>query len=349
MMGARTLSLPHQKLLAAVLAIAALLAVPAAANATLSYNKGLKQPMVFYAKDTGKGAHKIGPGFNSHVSPDGKTVAYEGSTANGIELRLFSLATGKSERLLNPLQEGYEIAWSPDSTMIAAQTGPLNGPFTLVVINVETMKRTKIATGFFNGFSFSPESDELVYGVAPSLHYPPKSNIFRVSVDGTGRVALTKDKKSVDPLWGPTGQIVFGRQLGAKSRQYGPANQLFVMNEEGQQISQVTHTKVSPLAVGLGPIQISENGNRLLSEYGGEDQSYAVAVSLVTGSEKSLSPGNSETGFQGAALSPDGQTVLGTVGLGFGGNPHPKVVTVPWNGGKQKVLVKGAYQPSWGS
>jgi Tol biopolymer transport system component len=347
--GARRPSLRQSKLLAAVLAIAALLAVPAAANATLSYGKDLKQPMVFYAKDNGKGAHKIGPGFNSHVSPDGKTVAYEGSTPGGIDLRLFSLATGKNQRLLNPLREGFQIAWSPDSTMIAAQTGPLNGPFTLFVIDVETMKRTKIATGFFNGFSFSPESDELVYGVAPSLHYPPKSNVFRVKVDGTGRVALTKDKKSVDPLWGPTGQIVFGRQTGGKSRQYGPANQLFVMNEEGQRISQVTHTKVSPLSVGLEPLQISENGNRLLTEYTGEDQSYAVAVSLVTGSEKSLSLGNSETGFQATALSPDGKTVLGTVGLGFGGNPHPKVVTVPWNGGKQKVLVKGAYQPSWGS
>ena len=31
--------------------------------------------------------------------------------------------------------------------------------------------------------------------------------------------------------------------------------------------------------------------------------------------------------------------MLGTAGLGFGGNPHPKVVTVPFCGGKQKVLV----------
>ena len=218
---------------------------------------------------------------------------------------------------------------------------------TLVVIDVETLKRTKIATGFFNGFSFSPESDELAYGVSPSIHYPTKSNIFRIKVDGTGRVALTHDKQSVDPLWGPTGQIVFGRELGAKTRQYGPANQLFVMNEEGERISQVTHTKVSPLAQGLGPIQWSENGKRLLAEFGGQDQSYAVALNTVTGAEKALTS-NPETGFTGSALSPDGTTVLGTTGLGFGGNPHPKVVTVPWSGGKQKVLVTEAFEPSWG-
>ena len=74
-MGARMSTLPRPKLLAAVLAVAALLAVPAAANATLSYNKDLKQPTVFYAKDNGKGAHLIGPGYNSHVSPNGELVA----------------------------------------------------------------------------------------------------------------------------------------------------------------------------------------------------------------------------------------------------------------------------------
>jgi hypothetical protein len=49
------------------------------------------------------------------------------------------------------------------------------------------------------------------------------------------------------------------------------------------------------------------------------------------------------------SFSPDGSTVLGTVGLGFGGNPRPKVVTVPWGGGPEKVLVPGGYEPSWGS
>jgi hypothetical protein len=341
--------LPQRKLLAAIVVAAALLALPAAANATLSYTKDLKQPTVYYSKDNGKGGKKIGPGYNSHVSPNGEWVEYERSTTNGVEMRVFSVAVGKSERLLNPLQEGYEVAWSPDSTMIAAQTGPLNGPFNLLVINVESLKRSKVATGFFNGFSFSPESDELVYGVAPNLNYPPKSTIYKVGIDGTGRVKLSPDKMSMDPLWAPNGQIVFTRQMPSKNRPYGPANQIFVMNEEGQRISQVSRTKVDPLAEGLSPIAISENSSRLLTEFGGQDQGYGVCLSLVTGSEKNLSPGNPETGFQAAGISPDGTTVLGSEGLGFGGNPHPKVVTKPWNGGKSKVLVKEAYAPSWGN
>lgn len=339
-------TLPQRKLLAAVLALAAFLALPAAANATLTYTKGFAKSRVYIAQNNGKGARSIGTGRNSHISPNGETVIYERETKQGGEMRLYSVPVKKGERLLNPWTESFISAWSPDSSMVAAITGPLNGKQTLLVINVETLRRTKIATGYFTGVSFSPDSEELVYGVGQSPSYPPKSDIYRENVDGTGKVALTHDKKSMSPLWGPKGQIVFTRQTAGPGRKYGPANQLFVMNEEGRRISQLTHTKVDPLAQGLTPIAFSANGARLLTEYGGQDQSYGVAVSTVTGSEKKLTK-NPETGFQATALSADGKTILGTTGLGFGGNPKPRVVTMPWDGGPEKVLVPGGYDPSW--
>jgi Tol biopolymer transport system component len=341
-------TLPKLKLPLALLVVVALLALPAAAGATLTYTKGLQKPSVYYAENTGKGAHKIGLGRNSRVSPDGETVIYERETKSGAEMRLYSIALGKGQRLLNPWRESYVFAWSPDSTMLAALQGPLNGKATLVVINLENGKRTKVASGYFNGVSFSPDSTEVVYGVAPTFAYPPKSDIYKYSLETGKTTKLSHNGTSISPLWSPTGQIVFARQLGAKSRKYGPANQLFVMNEEGLRISQVTHTEVNPFAQGLSPLGFSENGNRLLTEFGGQDQSYAVAVSVVTGAEKALTD-NPEFGFTGSAISADGTTVLGTTGLGFGGNPHPKVVTVPFSGGKQKVLVNGAYEPSWSS
>ncbi len=339
-------TLPQLKLPAILLVLVALLALPAAAGATLTYTKGFQKPRVYYAENNGKGEHQIGVGRNAKISPDGETVIYEKETGSGAEMRLYSIALGKGQRLLNPWRESFVFAWSPDSSMIAALQGPLNGKATLRIINLENGKRTKVGTGYFNGVSFSPESNEIVYGVANSPDYPPKSDIFKYSIETGKTVKLSHNGTSVYPLWSPTGQIVFARQLGAKSRKYGPANQLFVMNEEGQRISQVTHTEVNPLAQGLSPIAFSENGNRLLTEFGGQDQSYAVAVNMVSGAEKALTK-NYETGFVGAAISPDGTTVLGTEGLGFGGNPHPKVVTVPWGGGRQKVLVNGAYEPTW--
>jgi Tol biopolymer transport system component len=334
------------KLPAALVVVFALLALPAAASATLTYTKGFQKPRVYYAENNGKGAHQIGPGRNAKISPDGETVIYEKETKSGAEMRLYSVSLGKGQRLMNPWRESYVFAWSPDSTQIAALQGPLNGKATLVVINLENGKRTKVGTGYYNGVSFSPESNEIVYGVSNSPDYPPKSDIFKYSLETGTTVKLSHNQNSVYPLWGPTGQIVFARQLGGKSRKYGPANQLFVMNEEGQRISQVTHTEVNPLAQGLSPLGFSENGNRLLTEFGGQDQSYAVAVSMLTGKEKALT-NDPEMGFQGTAISSDGTTVLGTTGLGFGGNPQPKVVTVPFNGGPQKVLVSGAYEPTW--
>lgn len=336
------------KLAALFLVVAALLVLPAAANATLTYTKGFQKPHVYFAEDNGKGAHAIGAGRNSHVSPDGELVVFEREAKNGGEMKLYSSATGKTTTLLPNWHESYVFAWSPDSTMVAALRGPLNGPSTLVLIEAETGKQRKVATGYFNGVSFSPESREVVYGVSQSPDYPPKSNIFKYAIGAKAAVALSHNGTSVYPLWGPTGQIVFARQLGAKSRRYGPKNELFVMNEEGQQISQVTHTEVNPLAQGLSPIAFSASGRQLLTEFGGQDQSYAVAVNMVTGAEKVLSK-NLETGFMGTAISPDGTTVLGTAGLGFGGSPHPQVVTVPFKGGGQKVLVNGAFEPSWGS
>jgi Tol biopolymer transport system component len=336
-----------RKALFALLAVAALLALPAAANATLSYTKGIQKPRVYVAEDNGTSARQVGVGRNSHVSPDGEWVAYERESQGGTsELRLYQVAVHKSERVLNPWAESIVFAWSPDSTKVAVITGGVRGKRTLLVIDAKSLKREKVATGYFNGASFSPESDELVYGVSQTEN-TLKSDIYRYALGGSAPRALTHDKASAYPLWGPKGQIAFVGYSRLDKRSEAPAGQIFLMNEEGQRISQLTQTKISPLASGLIPIAWSENGNRLLTEFGGEDMSYAVAVSTVTGAEKKLTK-DPETGLQGAALSPDGTTVLGTVGLGFGGNLKPKVVTVPFTGGPEKVLVPGGYEPSWG-
>jgi Tol biopolymer transport system component len=337
----------HMKKLAALLTVVALLALPAGANAMLSYTKGVQKPRVYIANDNGSGARQVGLGRNSHISPNGEWVAYERETNNGgAELRLYQVDIHKSQRLLNPWAESFVFAWSPDSEKVAVVTGGLTGKKTLLVLNVKTLTRERVATGYFNGVSFSPEGEAIVYGVSQTEN-SLKSDIFRYELGGAAPVALTHNKASAYPLWGPKGQIVFASFKAPKKASEAPAGQLFLMNEEGQRVSQLSHTKISPLATGLIPVAWSENGARLLTEFGGEDQSYAVAVSVVTGGEKKLTQ-DPETGLQGAALSPDGGTVLGTVGLGFGGNPQPKVVTVPWGGGREKVIVPGGYEPSWG-
>jgi Tol biopolymer transport system component len=342
-------TLPKSKLIPALVSVVALLAVPAAAQATLAYTTNVFHPHLTVAQDNGKGAKRIGAGTNAKVSPDGKLVAFEREPANGKgpEMKLYDVATGKTKTLFAPWRESYTFAWSSDSTMVAALRGGELGKRTLYVVNVETGKATRIATGYFNAVSFSPDCKEVVFGLA-SEEFGGKINIVRDPVTGGPTSTLTHDGISGWPLWGPTGQIVFVKQLNAKQRKYGPKNDLFLMNANGKGVKRLTHTKVDPLTAGLFPTAWSASGDQLLTEFGGQDTSYAVTVNPKTGAEKNLSPSNTETGFAGVALTPNGKTVLGYIGGFEGGSTSLKIASVPYKGGKAKVIVKGGFSPSWG-
>ena len=93
------------KLLLPVLALAALLALPATAQATLSYVTLPSTPTVFVANDNGSGARKVATGHNPHVAPDGLSVAYlhEGPK-NAQELKLAPATGGAGKTLMTNLQ-----------------------------------------------------------------------------------------------------------------------------------------------------------------------------------------------------------------------------------------------------
>ena len=117
------------------------------------------------------------------------------------------------------------------------------------------------------------------------------------------------------------------------------------MNTQGGGVKRLTHTKVDPLLTGLFPTDWSANGERLLAEFEGQDTSYAVTVNPRTGAQRPVYKAV-EQGFVGTALSSDGKTVLGFTG-GFEPGPGHNVATVPYAGGKPKVLVKNASEPDW--
>jgi Tol biopolymer transport system component len=343
-------TLPKLKFATAIAAVVALLAVPAAAQATLAYTTHVFHPHVVVANDNGKGGKAIGAGTNPKVAPNGKLVAFERENAakgKGPEMKLYDVATGKTKTIFTSWRDSYTFAWSPDSTMVAALTGNELGKRTLFVIDVESGKKTRIASGYFNAVSFSPNDEEVVFGMG-SEEFGGKIDIVRGPVAGGPTSPLTHDGISGWPLWGPRGQIVFVKQLNAKGRKYAPKNDLFLMNEDGKGVKRLTHTVVGDLVAGLFPTAWSASGNRLLTEFGGQDTSYAVTVNPKTGKEKNLSPGNSETGFAGVDLSPDGKTVLGYIGGYEGGANSLKIATIPYKGGKPKVIVKGGFNPSWG-
>src|SRR5882757_8850627 len=96
-------TLPKLKLTLTLAAFVALLAIPAAAQATLAYTTHVFHPHVVVAQNNGKGAKAIGVGTNPKVSPDGKLVAFEREPTNGKgpEIKLYDVAKGKTKTIFS--------------------------------------------------------------------------------------------------------------------------------------------------------------------------------------------------------------------------------------------------------
>ena len=116
------------------------------------------------------------------------------------------------------------------------------------------------------------------------------------------------------------------------------------MNPHGKEVKRLTHTKVDPLLQGLFPTDWSATATACWPS--------SRARTPATRSRSTRRPGRSgrstkerEQGFVGTALSADGKTVLGFTG-GFEPGPDHKVATIPYGGGKPKILAKNAFEPT---
>ncbi|HWA55593.1 MAG TPA: hypothetical protein VG816_15595 [Solirubrobacterales bacterium] len=344
------------RLLAVLGIVTMCLVVPASSQATLVFTRNPLKPAVFVAKNNGSAARKVGAGSNPRISPDGQTVAFYrfGQGKQPSQLMVAPASGGAPKQLATGWQEPFVFAWSPDSSRIAVELGPEVGKRRLVVIDVATGVQETVASGYFWGVSFAPQdSEQLAFAMSSSESFPPRSDIYKIDLLPPGAVSvaavkpqrLTSDHRSSSPLWGPNEEIVFVKHLGEKSRKYGPKNDLFLMKEDGSGVKRLTHTKVGPLLFGLSPTAWSASGRRLLTEFGGQDTTYAVTVNPRTGAERTLTK-EREVGFVGTALSSNGKLVLGSLG-GFEPGPGHKVVSIPYTGGKPKVLVNNASEPDW--
>jgi Tol biopolymer transport system component len=343
----------HRALVVAV-ALGACLAVPATSQATLVFTRNSLNPSVYIARDNGSAARRVGPGSNPRVAPDGQMIAFyrPGKGQQLSELFVASAAGGAPRKLASGWQDPFVFAWSPDSSTIAVLLGPELGKQRLTTIDVASGAQRTIARGYFDGVSFAPEGSAIVYGRSTS-EFGSKSDVYRLDVATPGVVnvaaerphRVTADHRSFAPLWGPNEKIVFVKHLGEKHRRFGPKNDLFLMNPNGKQVKRLTHTAVEPLLSGLSPTDWSANGSHLLAEFGGQDTTYAVTVNPKTGAERALTK-EREVGFVGTTLSRDGKFVLGSLG-GFEPGPGHRVVSIPYAGGKPKVLARNAAEPDW--
>jgi Tol biopolymer transport system component len=332
-----------------VLALGLAVVVASPARATLVFNKGAdtSRATVWSAADDGSGAKLIArSGLNPRISPDGANVVFQtvyGAPGSRPQLVIVPAAGGKRTVLLEPAWRSDTQAWSPDSRYIAAVTGPEIGTQRLVLIDVTSGSVRTVARGIFYGASFSPSSGALVYSRARRDDYPPRSSLYLAAVGGGAPMRITSGHPDVYPLWGPQA-IVFTRQRKPQRRYDSWKQDLFLVAPGDGAARQLTHQHPAYLLAGLTPVSWSADGTRLLGQFGGQDTVFAQTVDPMTGRAHTV--GREAESIIGAALSRDGSTILATRGA-FEDTSQTSVVTLPYEGGKQQVVVRHGWSPDW--
>jgi Tol biopolymer transport system component len=335
---------------ASLLSVILLALAPAAARATLVFDREPLKPSVWIAADDGSGARELAAGSQPRIAPDGRTVAYLRIAKGSLQLMAVPADGSAAPRVVGRNWDGLlAFAWSPDSTTIATVLGRDGAPKRLALIDVATGTARTVARGYAEGASFAPDGSALVYSGHRRSTYPPRADLYRVAVAGGAPagapVRLTRTRDAVSPVWGPTGTIVFSRLVDAQRRRYGPKAELYVMRPDGTGVRRLTRTKVDPLLFGLTATQWSADGTKLLAQFSGQDTTYAETVDPATGAHRPLGRAQ-ETGLLATRLSADGSTVLAATG-GFDPGGRHDVVTVPYGGGTPTLLARNAFNPDW--
>lgn len=325
----------------AALFAAAFWAAPAQAELVYVKNAGGAEPVVYVASDTGKDPRRLGIGRAPTISADGRWVAFVTVAPGGSEMEavvLQRLEAG-SQRLVMRSRSIASLRFSPDSGKLAA----IGGGKRVRVYDVAADKLYVAAKGAIRGFSFSPDSKQIVVGRAEKDRPQAPSDLFAGPAIGGELERITDFGRAVNPVWGPD-EIVFDRFKRRKGA--APAFNLWAVEPAADgALRQLTTLRIPKLVSGLVPLEISSDAARMLAVFSGQDTEVGFTVALRNGKTRALSR-DFENGLVGFDLSADGKRILAHTG-----GPDPMaahdVVSVPYRGGKPKLLVAGAAYPDW--
>ena len=337
--------------IAAAAATAAALIGAGSASATITYEKGPNsfQPSIWVANDDGSGARRLASGRHGGdqpvIAPDGSAVLFTGRSTANPSLAIVPTAGGHVRILVRAIVGDY--VWSPDAKTAAVTVGSLPRRERLVLIDVASGKTRTVVRGDIEGMSFSPDGTQLAYARGPAgRDFPGRTDIYTVPVAGGPAKRITRGHADTQPVWGPTA-IAYAHYKKPKRRQDNPKSNIFLVNPDGSGRRQLTHQHAAFLLTGPAPLQFSGDGTRLLAEFGGQDTSYGEGVNVATGRVHVLTHTRAlEFGLVAGGISRDGTRVIGATG-GFDPGSRHNVVTVPFAGGKPKVLVRNAFAPTW--
>jgi hypothetical protein len=353
--------------LALLLAAAAPVAVSAASEAAADLNpeapvarlayvtETAAVSQVWLASATGTEPKLLGGGDQPLLAPNGQSVAVSlfgskpGVRESGPSIGIYP-ATGAPATTYLSLETATAtaLAWSPDSRYVAVyrqSNEPALGVSAsgLDVIDAQTGTVTSIAEGAIYGASFARDgSDRIVFGRSRSETFAGGVNLYESEPDGAGLRRLSSDGHSFNPVCGPR-YIAYDRE---RNRKLSPEYQIWLRAPgAGAAARRVTHIAVDALSQGLVPLAFSGNGDRLLAEFEGEDNSEAYAVNVLSGQARRVTVKGQAV--QGAGISSDGGTLLIDAGAFEQPPSHGAIATIPFGGGRPHVLVAHGSQGSW--
>jgi hypothetical protein len=352
-------------LLTGLAAIAALLVIVVPSSARDAANAKLKvglayttypkngKDRVFSASASGANRRDLGTGNVSSLSPNGSYVAALSNTGSGMVI----YRSGGGAAIHVPSEAKHsvsETSWSANSKYLAVSWNAISGKKEtagLAVISVPSgkLQMSDSFTGEINGISFAPTSPERVAFVQSGSLSPSSAGSLKVLTPGkqAGSAAtstLIKNKRIANPLWTRYG-IVYDSITPRGKVEYA-AYQLQVLRHGKS--TQITHMTIPALDAGLVPIATSSSGTRLIANFDGEDNINAYSVNVPARKVTKISIAGADGQLTGDGISANGKQLL----VNYGDFEQPissksVIASVPFGGGKPKVLVHGASSPAW--
>jgi Tol biopolymer transport system component len=296
---------------------------------------------IWRADVDGRDSVRVARGLYPEVSPDGRWVAFvrRTRTRDLFELHVAAL-DGRTKRLVRRGHvTGY--AWLSDSARLLIHD--LNKGVLLADRKGGAVARLAPqwvpGAGAINVVSIAPDAIFVIF----DRRNTRGSDVFAVPVGGGPERRLTVDGNSSAPVAGPT-TIAFSRHVVGRR----PHGELWLMERDGANQRQLSQTVERPAfwsADGRRLIAVNISGT-----FSGGWFGEIWTVDPATNVSRSLYKRPVE-GLHAAGLSRDGKRVLavrGCVSWGLSGKATPgRIETIPADGGKPHVLIRGACYASW--
>jgi hypothetical protein len=290
--------------------------------------------MVWFADANGAGRRRLFTAATPALSPDGSMVAVT-QFGHAAGLGIFTVCGGRVREFFSAHDAISGIAWSPDSSAVAAVVDPHSDGSAfgqrLVVIDVASGRVRTVATGFLTGWggpSWSPTSpDQLAYQIVPRVK--ANTNVWTAAI-GQPSVQVTHGGSNEYPLWGSKG-ILYEHVLNSGQ-------------SELELFSGGHSTKLMRL---LGwPVAVSSDGLHLAAEGAACGVVWPMSVNLATRRVVH----KFTTGFAPFGISPSGRALLiaGSPPSGNCGGKRSVIESVPFDGGRPTKIASGT-SPSWAS